>query len=235
MNYCKDKSKTPSIKNLPEYERPRERILSQGVFSLSDAELLAVLLGSGSNDCSAIELGRKILAKEQDLRDFASYSPEEFMKIQGIGPAKACSLIAAIEFGRRIATIQAPARPKIRSPQEAADIFMEELRYLQHETFRVALLNIKQELITKCTISIGTLNSASACPRDVFREAIRKGAASVILYHNHPSGDPSPSEADISVTRQICDAGKIRGLAVSDHLVIGDGAYISFREKGLIS
>ena len=234
MNSLKDNCKTPVIRDLPPAERPREKLMSQGVFSLSDSELIAVLLGSGSSDTNAIGLANRLLARETSLSDFSEYRPEEFMSIPGIGPAKACSLSAAIELGRRISSVSPTMRPLIDSPEKAAAVFMEEMRYLKHETFRVAMLNVKGELIMKDTVSVGTLNSASAHPRDVFREAIRKGASAVILCHNHPSGDPTPSGADISMTHQLSDAGKILGISVEDHIVIGNGKFFSFRKEGLI-
>ena len=222
------------IKELPSAERPREKIISGGVSTLSNAELLAVLLGNGTGGCSAIELANKVLALEENLAGLADYQPEELMNVPGIGSAKACSIVAAIELGRRISTT--PRRKKISflNPEEAAALFMEELRPLNKEVFKVAMLNSKNELIMKQDVSVGGLNSSSAHPREVFTVAVRKGASSVILVHNHPSGDPTPSAADIAVTKQLCEAGDVLGIKVVDHIIIGDRSYTSFKNKGLL-
>ena len=222
------------MKELPPAERPREKIMSSGVFSLSNAELIAVLIGSGSATSSAVELANTILAREGSLADFANYQPEEFMQIPGIGPAKSCVLTAALELGRRVATSTPQEVYTVEDSRKAAALFMEEMRYLKHECFAVAMLNTKNQLLMKKTISIGSLNSSFAHPREVFSEAIKKGAGAVILCHNHPSGDPTPSDADIQTTKQLVESGEILGISVADHIVIGNGRYISFREKHLL-
>lgn len=234
MNYLKDSyNKTPSVKELPLSERPREKMLSRGVSYLSNAELIAVLLGKGGKNISVMDLSSKVLSLENNLKNLASYQPEEFMSIPGIGVAKACTLAAALELGRRMATTT-QKNALISTADDAATLFMEELRYSNKESFKVALLNIKNQLIMKDDISIGGLNSAAAHPREVFQNAVKKGAASIILFHNHPSGDPTPSADDISVTKQLVESGKILGIKVIDHIVIGDGTYKSFKALGLI-
>lgn len=225
----------PFVKELPAGERPREKIFAKGIGSLSNAELLAVLISSGSEKESAIAVASRILALEQgNLASLSGYHPEEFMKVRGIGTAKACILSAALELGRRVASSSAVINPKMDSPGKAAAYFMEDLRYLQKEIFLTALLNVKGELIGFDRVSVGGISSSSAMPREVFSAAVRRGAFSVILVHNHPSGDPKPSEADITVTKQLASAGEILGIPVIDHIIIGDGAYFSLAKENLL-
>ena len=231
----KENLKGPTLKDIPREERPREKMIASGVSALSNSELLAVLLDSGSEQQSAVELASDILKSEYGgLQAFSSYEPEEFMKFNGIGPAKACRLVAAIELGRRVHCAVPKDKPDVSTPDAAAAIFMEEMRYLKKEFFRLALLNVKNELIMKADISIGDINSAKASPREIFPIALKKGADSIILVHNHPSGDPTPSAADIECTKQICDAGRLLNIRVCDHIIIGDGCYVSLHERGLM-
>lgn len=223
------------LKELPKQERPREKMISQGVAQLSNAELIAILLASGTQKESALSLAHRVLSlAEGHPSRLVGCQPEEFQKISGIGTAKACTLVAALEFGRRMAASQPERRIRIDTPDRVADLFMEEMRYLKKEVFRVAHLNVKNELIMKEDISIGGLNSAVAHPREVFQTAVRKGTNAVILVHNHPSGDPTPSSADKSTTNQLVEAGHILGIRVLDHIVIGDGRYISFKREQML-
>ncbi len=225
----------PLVRELPERERPREKILFQGVGALSSAELLAVILTSGSAGGSAIALANRVLAAgEGSLASLADLQPEEFMDIPGIGPAKACILTAAMELGRRIVTAPAAGRVILQDPRDAADLFMDGMRYLKKEVIQAALVNVKQELIAREQISSGGLCSAVTRPREVFAGAIRRGASGIILAHNHPSGDPTPSEDDVRMTKQLAEAGNILGISLLDHIVIGDGCYVSFAERGLL-
>ena len=224
------------IKDLPHGERPREKLLSYGAQTLSNAELLSIILGSGSRDGSALQLAGRVLAMSGGPgADLAGYQPEEFMKIPGIKEAKAARLAASLEFGRRMSAAGRGYLPLVDSPSKAARLFMEELRYLPNEVFKVLLLNVKSEMIASETVSVGGLSSSQSHPREVFSRAVRKGAYSVILMHNHPSGDPSPSEADMAVTAQLRAAGELLGIKVADHIIIGDGRDMSFREEGLLS
>ena len=232
--YYEIKTGSVMIRELPSSERPREKMISHGVSSLSNAELLAVLIGNGTGGCSAIDLSNRILALEPSISGLSGYQPEEFMKIPGIGCAKACSLVAAIELGRRISTTPRHSAVSFSNPEQAASLFMEEMRCLNKEKFRIAMLNSKNELIMKQDISVGGISNSSAHPREVFAEAVRKGANGIILVHNHPSGDPTPSAADIAITKQLCEAGQILGIRVLDHIIIGDGTYTSFKNKGLL-
>ncbi|NCB41429.1 MAG: JAB domain-containing protein [Clostridia bacterium] len=225
--------KGPMLKELPCDELPREKILSKGVVHLSNTELFAVLIASGTKDESALILAGRILSLEKgSLSKLTQYQPEELQKVKGIGVAKACQIVAAMELGRRIAVCPNEKRVKLDTPDQVAALFMEEMRYLKKEVFRVALMNVKNEVIMKEDISVGGLNSSGAHPREVFQNALKKGAYSVILVHNHPSGDPTPSSSDILTTHQLVDAGKILGIQVLDHIVIGDGKYISLKQQG---
>lgn len=223
----------PMLRELPSSELPREKIFSQGVCNLSNAELLAVLIASGTREESALVLAGRVLSLEKgSLSGLASYQPEEIQAVRGIGKAKACQIVAAMELGRRIAVSPKESRVQVDTPDQVAALFMEEMRHLKKEVFRVALLNVKNEVIMKDEISIGGLNSSGAHPREVFHNAVKKGAHAVILVHNHPSGDPTPSPSDLTTTHQLQEAGKILGIQVLDHILIGDGRYISLKQQG---
>ncbi len=220
------------IQDLPKCERPREKLMYSGVKSLSNSELIAVLISSGSKNESAISLASRVLSIEQgSLSKFSNYEPEEFMSVKGIGLAKACSLVAAIEFGRRIATTPRDDKILIDNSETIARLFMEDMRFLNKEVVRIAMLDVHNCLIGKQDISIGGISEAGAHPREVFAPAIRKGAAGIILAHNHPSGDCTPSKGDISSTKQIVASGRVLGIQVLDHLVIGNNCYTSLLDK----
>ena len=224
------------MREIPASERPREKILAQGVKALSNAELLAVLISSGTGKENAIALASRVLALEDgSLGALQGFQPEEFMRVKGIGTAKACTIAAALELGRRAAAMPPAARPVVRGPGPAADLFMSRMRHLQKEELRAVLINAKGEIIMEETISVGGLTFSASQPREVFASAVRKGACSIILVHNHPSGDPSPSDADRQVTRQLQEAGRILDIPLLDHLIIGDGVYFSFLESGLLT
>ncbi len=223
------------MKALPAPDRPRERLLSEGARALSDAELMAILIGSGTRSESALALASRVLAfDERGAAGLSGAAPQELMDIPGIGEARACAILSAVELGRRIASAPASACPRLDTPAAAAALCMEEMRRLPKEVFRVLMLNVKSELIMKEDISVGGINASFSHPREVFGGALKRGAYAVILMHNHPSGDPTPSPADISSTRQLCEAGRILGIEVLDHILIGDGRYVSFREKRLL-
>lgn len=216
------------IQDLPTNERPREKLMQLGPKALSNSELIAVLISSGSKNESAISLASKILSLEKgSISKLSNYEPEEFMALKGVGKAKACSLVAAMEFGRRIATAPVEDRISVNNPDTLANLFMEDMKFLSQEVVRVALLDIHGRLMYRVNVSMGSINEAAAHPREVFSSAIKKGAAAIIVAHNHPSGDPSPSEGDISCTRQIVASGRILGINVLDHLIIGSGCYTS--------
>ena len=223
------------IRELPTEERPREKLISLGSSVVSNAELLAILIGTGTKDRSALDLAASLLAAEEDgLGNLAGSTPEEICRISGMGIAKACRIIAAFELGRRLATRPLPGKVLITSPESIADLFMEEMRYYRKEFFKVLLLNSKGEIISIEKSSIGDLSSTIVHPREIFSGAIRRSAAAVVFVHNHPSGNPEPSGEDQEVTLRLIEAGKILGIRVLDHIIIGDGIYVSFRQRNLM-
>ncbi|AOT73316.1 RadC family protein [Geosporobacter ferrireducens] len=220
---------------MAENERPREKLVKNGVSSLSNAELLAILIRTGTKDVSAIELAHRILAMDHEgVKYLADCTVQELSEIKGIGPSKACQIVSAIEIGRRIAKITPTQSNQITSPKDVADMFMEEMRYHKKEYFKILLLNTKNSIIATEIISIGNLNASLVHPREVFVKAIKKSAASIILLHNHPSGNPQPSQEDISITKRLIEAGNIIGIDVLDHIIIGDGCYKSLKELSII-
>ncbi|MEG1931109.1 MAG: DNA repair protein RadC [Anaerovorax sp.] len=223
------------IRELPKEERPREKLINQGEGCLSNAELLAILIGSGTKEGSAIYLAQKILSLEKSgITYLTECSPQELCSIPGIGIAKATQIIAAIELGKRISTKPKEKKVQIGNPEMVASLFIETMRYLKKEMFKILLLNSKNEIITIEETSVGNLNSSVVHPREVFSVAIKKSAASIILVHNHPSGNTTPSQQDIDVTNRLVEAGTLLGIQVVDHLIIGDGKYLSFKEEMLI-
>ncbi|MTI84815.1 MAG: JAB domain-containing protein [Firmicutes bacterium] len=229
-----DRAYHGTIKEMPTALRPRERLLQEGPGAVSDIELLAIMLRTGTPEMSAIDLAALLLTKHENLRNLLQVSVEELNSIKGIGMAKAAQLRAALELGRRVAVTVAGDRVSIRSPEDAAGMVMEEMRYLDKEHFFALLLNVKNQVMAKELISIGTLNTSSVHPRELFKPAIRRSAASIILVHNHPSGDPEPSREDHEVTDRLVEAGKLLGIDVLDHIIIGDNTFTSFKAKGLI-
>ncbi|MDD3704703.1 MAG: DNA repair protein RadC [Clostridiaceae bacterium] len=222
-----------TIKDLPEEEQPRERLARHGASVLSNSELLALLLGSGSKKENAISLAHRILIKEQGLRFLVDSTMEQLCSINGIGEAKAAQIKAAIELGKRLAAFELGVDKPVKCPQDVAGLLMEEMRYLKKEHMKLVLLNVKCNLISVEEISVGSLNASIVHPREVFNPAIRKSSASIIMVHNHPSGDPAPSSEDVSITARIAEAGKLIGIELVDHVIIGDGKYISMKERGL--
>ncbi|MDK2821002.1 MAG: repair protein RadC [Clostridia bacterium] len=222
-----------TIKEMLAELRPRERLLNFGVEALSNAELLAILIRTGTKTETAIDVATRLLSKPEGLKYLAEASIEELQKQKGIGLAKASELKAALELGRRLAAFTL-SRKVIKNPQDVANLLMEEMRCLDREYFRTVSLNIKNYVLAVDNVSIGGLNSSLAHPREVFKDPIRRSAASIILAHNHPSGDPTPSKEDIEVTKRLSEAGKILGINVLDHLIIGDGRFVSLKERNLI-
>lgn len=221
------------LKNVPLYERPRERLLSAGAASLSDTELLAILLRTGTEEETAHQLAQRLLATFQDLRGLSNASIEELTALRGIGPVKAAELHAAFELGRRLyVTAGRQKRVSIRLPRDVADLMLPELSGLTQEHFVCLFLNTKNHVIGKKTIFVGSLDASIVHPREVFKEAIKRSSASVICLHNHPSGDPTPSREDIQITRVLREAGELVGITLLDHLIVGDGRYVSMKEQG---
>ncbi len=224
------------VRDLPPEERPREKLLLCGAAALSNAELLAILLRSGTRKKSVLRIAEEILAhiKEQGLAGMVHISVPELAKIDGVGRVKAATLQAAIELGRRLSVQQAARIEIIHGPEDAAHYAMPRYRFEQKEHFAVLLLNTKNHVLGMPEVSVGSLSASVVHPREVFRAAIDYAAASMILLHNHPSGDPTPSREDIAVTERLVKAGKIMDIPVLDHVVLGNERFTSFKEKGLI-
>lgn len=225
-------SQTMTLREIPHEDRPRERMQQYGAQALSNAELLAILLRTGTYRESAVQLAQRILQEAGSLRGLVGMSIDEMMETKGIGLAKALQLKAGIELGRRLAASSLQETVTIRSPQDVYSLLSEDLRYLQKEHFVCLFLNTKNHVLAQETLSIGTLNASLVHPREVFLAAIRRSSASIICVHNHPSGDPTPSPEDIQMTRRLVEAGQIIGIDVLDHVIIGDRGYISLKEKG---
>lgn len=224
------------IKLLPENERPVEKACRTGIEKLSNPELLALILHTGVKAKSAIGLAEEVLSLYPDgLNGLGGSSAEDLLKIEGIGKTKACSILAAVELGKRISASSAASRFSIDSADKIAGLFMEELRYRKKEHFKTILVNAKGELIAVDDVSVGELTSTVIHPREVFRLAVRRSAAAVIFIHNHPSGDPTPSRQDLDSTRRLEEGGELLGIRVLDHIIIGDGVYSSLRELGMMN
>ncbi len=228
-------NKKLTVKELPLDDRPREKLLLRGSQNLSDAELVAILLRTGKKGKSVLEISRELISSEGNLAMLATKTADSLQKISGIGKDKAATLVAAFELSRRILS-QAKwfSNKKVTSPQEIADIFVPILRDDTKERFIVVCLNSSNKIIKHETISIGNLNSSVVHPREIFKVAIDCSSASIILLHNHPSGNPEASNEDIRITKKIVESGKILDIPVFDHLIIAGDTYTSFVEKRLI-
>ncbi|ACL70174.1 RadC family protein [Halothermothrix orenii] len=223
-----------TIKELPEEERPREKLIKHGARALSNAELLALIIRTGNKKRTAVELSQDILNFFGGLEALNDISVEEITRINGVGLAKGAQIQATVELSKRLFKAGKDNRPVVKSPGDVAELVMPDMRYLKQEVFKIILFDIKNQLIAISEISRGGLSSSIVHPREVFKEAIRRSSAAVILVHNHPSGDPSPSDEDINVTRRLVDSGKILGVDVLDHIIIGDGVYLSMKKENLI-
>ncbi|WP_100794399.1 RadC family protein [Viridibacillus soli] len=220
------------IRDVHQDDRPRERLKRQGAESLSNQELIAILLRTGTKEESVLHLANRVLTSFEQLHELKHAAIEEIMSVKGIGEAKAIQLLAAIELGRRLAQQRTEERYTIRSPQDAATYLMADMTALLQEHFVALFMNVKNQIIHKQTIFIGSLNASIVHPREIFREAVKRSAASIICAHNHPSGNPAPSPEDIEVTKRIQEAGYIMGIELLDHVIIGDHQFISLKEKG---
>ena len=228
------------IREMPEGERPREQLKLRGAAALSDAELIAILLRTGMKGTSVVQLAQELLVKFRTLPELAGATVEEIAQVKGIGETKAIQLKAAFELARRLSSNTRDKQTPISSPEDAAVVVREDMRLLDREEFRVLLLNTKNGLIKKCEVSRGSLNASIVEPREVFKDAIAASAASMILVHNHPSGDPTPSSEDIAVTKRLVKAGELLNIAVLDHIILGhrttkrDQDFVSLKELGLM-
>lgn len=221
------------IKDIRKEERPRERLINVGAGSLSNAELLGILIGSGLPGVNAVQLGQRLLHSISGLEGLQRSNLRELQQVRGIGRAKAIQLKAAVELGRRLATRNVTDKPQIQSPEDAAEFLMYEMGMLDQEHLRTILLDTRNRLIEIIEVYRGTLNSSHIRVSEVFRDAVRSGAASIIVAHNHPSGDPTPSPEDIAVTRALVDAGKLLDIELLDHLIIGRNCFLSLKARGL--
>ena len=220
-----------TIKQLPPELRPRERLLTAGPSALSDGELLGLLFGIGNREKTAVELAGEVISEAGGLHGLYDVSVHELVRVKGIGEAKACIIMAAMELGRRIGQVRNPGRPMISSPADVDRLLRGRIANLDRENCVVVLLNTKNEVIESPLVSVGTLSAALVHPREVFKPAIRASAASVILAHNHPSGKVEPSREDREVTGRLVESAEILGIEVLDHVILGDGFY-SMKEHG---
>jgi DNA repair protein RadC len=228
-------TKALTIRELPRSERPRERLKALGAQALSSAELLALVLGSGTGRRSAIGLGQEILAEAGgSLRRIAARPVAALTALAGVGVARSVAVHAALELGRRMAAEARDEGAPMRSPRDVYAAFAPRLEDLPVEEFHVAVLDSQHRLARDIAVTRGILNSSLVHPREVFREAIAERAAAVILVHNHPSGDPTPSADDRAVTEQLVAAGRLLDIPVHDHVIVGRGRYLSFAEAGLL-
>ncbi|MFA6569881.1 MAG: DNA repair protein RadC [Bacteroidota bacterium] len=222
------------IRNWRQDERPRERLATHGSESLSDAELLAILISSGTKGFSALDAGRDLLEKYSSLSNLASCDLSELKKTKGLGPAKAVKLVAAFEIAKRVKAEPFSSKKNIRTPADIANYYIPKFHGEKKEKFYTLLLSSANKIIREVQVSEGTLNGSTVHAREVFKIAISESAASIILMHNHPSGSPEPSPEDIGITKQLVEAGNIVGIKVLDHLIIAGDSYTSFVQRGLL-
>ena len=224
-----------TIKEWPVLDRPRERLRTLGPASLATRELLAILIGSGGGGRSALDIATELMrASDSSLRRLATMPSGSIESIPGVGPAVAARIGAALELGRRLAREGPEERPRIRGPRDVYDRCAPEMRDLGQEEFRLLLLSTQHAVTREVVVTRGVLDASVVHPREVFRVAIAENAAAVLLVHNHPSGDPTPSPEDRAVTKQLVEAGVVIGIPVVDHVVIGDGRFVSFVDAGFL-
>jgi len=217
------------IKDLPEQNRPRERFLKHGPEALSDSELFAIILRTGSPNENVIDMSNRLI-KEYGLNNLFDCSIKELQKIKGIGPSKAMQLLAMAELGKRYSQSKNPIK-KISRSKDVFDLFHERLKDKKQEEFYVLMLNSKNNIVSEKLITKGILDASIVHPREIFKEAIKNSASKIILVHNHPSGDPSPSSEDLEITKKLQEAGQMVDIKVLDHVIIGNGSYFSLKER----
>ena len=234
MKFEPDKNRL-QIPQWAEDDRPREKLLLKGRSSLSDAELLAILLGTGTKALSAVDLAKQILQQaDQNLHNLARLSITDLTRIKGIGKAKAISIVSALELGRRRKETHPSAKPRITCSADAVDVIKPDLLDLDHEEFWIIILNRANYVLKKIQISRGGISGTVADPKLIFKSALEQSGSSIILIHNHPSGNLQPSQADISLTKNLKEAGKFMEIPVLDHIIVSDNCYFSFADEGLI-
>jgi len=219
---------------LPGPDRPRERLLAQGGEALSDAELLAALIGSGTRGASALDVARELMASYGDLPSLGRADIADLATQRGLGPAKACALVAALEIGRRAQTARG-ARTTVRVSSDVFQFYQPRLMHLMREVFHVMCLDSKHRLLREERIVEGGLTTCSVLPREAYAPALRQGAPAVIFVHNHPSGDPTPSGDDLSLTARLKQAGSVLGIRMLDHVILGEGRFVSLADDGQLS
>jgi DNA repair protein RadC len=229
-----NKGSSFTIHDLPRQERPRERLQKFGAEALSAQELLALVIGRGIPKKSVMNIAQELLARFGNVKAIGQATIEELSQIKGIGLAKAAQIKASFELGRREELEPELKNFDIKDPESVVKAIRASIKDKAKEHFKLILLNPRNKIIGISTISIGTLNASLVHPREVFKDAIMHTAASVVLAHNHPSGDPEPSEDDITITKRLIEAGKILGVEVIDHIIVGKNGFFSFKEKGLI-
>ena len=227
---------TIMVRDLPMDERPREKLVKYGPSYLSNAELLAILLRTGTKESSVLHVAEEVLShfEGQGLSGLVHMSPDEIAQVNGVGPAKAATILAAVELGRRLAVQAAENISTIGGPEDAAHYAMPRYRHELQEHFALMTLDTKNHVTGFFDLTTGTLSASLVHPREVYRKAIQQSAASIIVFHNHPSGDPEPSDEDILLTERLLESSRILGIRLVDHVIIGNGRYTSLRDAGLI-
>jgi DNA repair protein RadC len=220
------------MKDLSPDDRPREKLLRHGAAALGDNELVALVVGSGRPRLGALSIANELLASRGGLHGLVRSTADDLIRVAGVGRARAAQLLAALELGRRTLTHAPGARLQIRSPREAAALLLPAYGSRPVEHFGVVLLDTKHRVLRTTVLSVGTMNSTIVQPRDVFREAMLGAAAAIVVFHNHPSGDPSPSQDDVELTGRLAAAGTLMGIDVVDHIILGDVRYCSLKEMG---
>lgn len=224
----------PTIRELPQGERPRERLKAYGAKHLSNSELIAILLRTGMQGENVLSMASRILSQLEGLSGLGRSTFAELCSLRGLSEAKVCQLLASLELGRRFVSLSPEERVTINSPRDVANLVMGEMAALDQEHLKVLMLNTKNEVLSTQEIYVGNVNSSVVRPAEVIRPAVRDNAPSIIVVHNHPSGDPTPSREDIAITQELVAAGKLLGVEVLDHVVIGSGSrFVSLNEKGL--
>ncbi|MGP8337695.1 MAG: RadC family protein [Methanosarcinaceae archaeon] len=221
------------IHDMPQEERPRERLVKYGAESLSNAELLAIILRTGSRKENVLNMSTRILS-EYNIKQLSQANVAKLMQIHGIGTAKATQIAAMFELARKLEAFTDGTKRKIKSPADVYSILYPKMREQKKEKLTALYLDTKNHILREEVVSIGTLNANIVHPREIFKSALLESSASVILAHNHPSGDPTPSKEDIAVTEKLVECGKLLGIDVLDHVIVGDGRYVSLKDEGLI-
>ncbi|HOV73231.1 MAG TPA: DNA repair protein RadC [Candidatus Hydrogenedentes bacterium] len=223
-----------AVREMPEEDRPRERLERLGPEALRDAELIAVLFRTGTREMGAVALADAVMRHFGNLRAVARASIEQLMEVKGLGRVKAIEIKAALELGRRLVAHTDKDRRRIRNAEDVSSLLMAQFKECETEQFKCLLLNTKNDVVKIVDVASGSLDHVEAVPRDVFRQAVRDGVARVIVCHNHPSGDPEPSRDDLAITKRLVESGHMLGVSLLDHVIFGDGRYVSLAERNLL-